>query len=188
MVVFDLDGVIAKYVPSDYKDADGKENFKFLRKGYFLEREVDPFALGIFRSCVRSMPDETFAITGVSDDIQHKNRLTIDKLIWTNNKAPEFDIGSKFISTSDSKAKVVELLRGRPLTKRDILIDDYNKNLYSWIAAGGTAIKYINEYNSVWDGYIIDSREFNKEDIDCENNKKMIQDAFHSIVHIMLEA
>ena len=40
---------------------------------------------------------------------------------------------------------------------KDILIDDYNPNLYSWMSRGGTAIKYINNVNSVdsWVGSYI---------------------------------
>ena len=51
----------------------------------------------------------------------------------------------------------IEWLRGSSITRKDILIDDYNPNLYSWMSRGGTAIKYINDFNSAgsWVGQCI---------------------------------
>lgn len=45
----------------------------------------------------------------------------------------------------------------RKLSRKDILIDDYNKNLQEWENAGGTAVKYCNGINSpdTWKGFCI---------------------------------
>lgn len=47
-----------------------------------------------------------------------------------------------------TKAEAVTKTFGRPLSKSDILVDDYNQNLFYWKKAGGTAVKYINYQNS----------------------------------------
>ena len=39
-------------------------------------------------------------------------------------------------------------LKQNNLTKDMVLIDDYNRNLNSWINAGGTGVKYLNGENS----------------------------------------
>ena len=42
----------------------------------------------------------------------------------------------------------------RTLSKKDVLIDDWNPNLQMWEKHGGTAIKYLNGINSAdsWAG------------------------------------
>ena len=70
-----------------------------------------------------------------------------DKIMWLHKWLPYIDIDHILISVT-SKRDVVEYIHNHNLTKNDILIDDYNKNLIDWTKAGGTAIKYCNGINN----------------------------------------
>jgi hypothetical protein len=74
---------------------------------------------------------------------------------WVHSVIPEFDVGSHFIAVSKSKHSAITQLKGIELSKKDILVDDYNPNLLAWEVAGGTAVKYLNGINSPdsWYGY-----------------------------------
>lgn len=83
-----------------------------------------------------------------------------DKIQWMNTNFPNFDNKHLiWVPEEVPKANAVSVIFDRPLTKTDILLDDYNPNLIYWRNAGGTAIKYINENNSItsWDGAYITS-------------------------------
>ena len=62
------------------------------------------------------------------------------------------------IKVGENKADMVEFFLDTELTKEDILIDDYTKNLTEWEFAGGTGIKAlngINGKNGVWKGLAV---------------------------------
>lgn len=155
MIFFDMDGVLAKYDRGGYnfEEEDGPN---YLKKGYFLEREPDSGAVALFRKCLKVCPNDIYIITSVPSG-DKRNSIIFDKLAWIDKYLPEFDIGTHFIATTSSKMSFIEWLRGSSITSKDILIDDYNPNLYSWMSRGGTAIKYINNVNSVdsWVGSYI---------------------------------
>lgn len=74
-----------------------------------------------------------------SDD---NTRITYEKLEWLSllglNK-----YFSSFITTKNSSEKVKYLTPGK------LLIDDFDQNVNSWIAAGGVAIKHYSLENTV---------------------------------------
>lgn len=53
------------------------------------------------------------------------------------------------------------LFVGRPLSRRDILLEDYQPNCIEWERAGGTSVKVLNGVNSLktWHGLFIDPRK-----------------------------
>lgn len=158
MLAFDMDGVIVKYDRDGYiKQEDGLMPFEEPDGHYFYDREEDEDALELFRKCVKMMPDETTIITTVSKEPNIRYEQTIDKMGWIHERVPAFDVGSKFLALSNDKHNFIKDIRGMSLNKRDILIDDYNPNLFKWMLAGGTAIKYINGINNLdsWPGYSI---------------------------------
>lgn len=77
-----------------------------------------------------------------------------EKKIWIRRYFPnllfEFFI---FVEMGTNKAEKI-----CSITKSDILIDDYNKNLLEWRKAGGTSVKLVNEINDkgnfgpLWNG------------------------------------
>lgn len=156
MICFDLDGVVAKYDWSGYDFASNKGP-KFLQDGYFYEREPDENALGLLRLCVKMCPNDTYITTGVPAH-KNRNKMVIDKMRWIDERVPEFDLGTHFIAPTGKKMSFIEWIRGSAITNRDILIDDWNVNLYSWMVRGGTAIKFLNGLNSKesWPGFYLD--------------------------------
>lgn len=145
MISFDMDGVLCFYDRAgyDFSDPTGPA---YLKPGYFLNRIPDTTAVELLRRCLAVCPNGTYIITSVPKD-SNRNRIILDKLNWIDQHIPEFDIGAHFIATTSNKMSFIEWLRGSSITRKDILIDDYNTNLYGWTARGGTAIKYINGIN-----------------------------------------
>lgn len=153
-----MDGVLVKYEWDGYTtQVDGVK--KYLTPNYFAERKPDNVAIDLFKRCVDLFPNETYIITSVPNN-ENRNRIVIDKLTWIDKYIPGFDIGTHVICTTSNKMSFIEWLRGSTITKKDILIDDYNKNIYSWMMRGGTSVKWLNGLNSreSWHGPCLDGR------------------------------
>lgn len=99
------------------------------------------------RMCSLSSVDETF-----------KNVYSTAKDYWMDENA--YFITERIYATNGRrKSEAV----GRKLSKNDILLDDYSKNLNEWIEDGGTGIKIRNPINCVngnWKGEIICNQDF----------------------------
>lgn len=148
MLFFDMDGVVATYDRGGY-DFTTKEGPEFLKPGYFLNREPDERGVQLLKDCLKNCPNDTYIITGIPKaEISIRNQIIFDKMRWLTQVVPEFDIGTKFIAPTDSKMNFIEWIRGTSIGKNDVLIDDYNPNLFSWSTRGGTAIKFLNGINS----------------------------------------
>lgn len=80
-----------------------------------------------------------------------------EKDMWSDTFIPEISKERKIFVPCGGKmkCKAAEEYLGRPLSKNDILIDDYSKNLTEWENEGGLAVKYLNGINgkgNVWKG------------------------------------
>ena len=162
MLWWDMDGVLFIYRREDYEGED--PNWK--KEGYYRNLLPDSTAKVVFNECCRLFPDDNGIITSVP--IEYRNRMTIDKIQSIDRHFPAFDFGANFIAVSTKgKASILEYLRGRQLTKKDILIDDWNPNLYSWEMHGGTAIKWSNGENDPhsFTGIVIDAVTDSASDI-----------------------
>lgn len=158
MISFDMDGVLVKYDWDGYTTkVDGV--LKYLTPGYFLEREPDNIAIELCKKCMELFPNETYIITSVPNN-ENRNRVVLEKLNWVDKHIPGFDIGTHVICTTSNKMSFIEWLRGSTITEKDILIDDFNKNIYSWLMRGGTSVKWLNGLNSqdTWFGPYLDGR------------------------------
>lgn len=159
MLYFDLDGVIAKYDKSMYIGDEPK----FITEPYlsFKMLEADEYMHGLFKTCCDFFPDETYIMSAVySGDMNVALNQMTAKLEWLRYEFPEFDLTHIIFTSSQGKPLHLSKIKDMALTSRDILIDDFNRNLYAWSIAGGTAIKYINGINhaETWDGLCIDKQ------------------------------
>ena len=163
MIYFDMDGVLAKYDLSGYTGECPE--FKKLGAHYFAGLEADEVALDVFRTMYREIPGSVMVLTSVSLERDIRNEQTFDKIQWLLKNFPDFDFGAHFLSSSTEKRNLISNIRGMSLTKRDILVDDWNANLYAWANNGGTAVKYLNGLNSKdsWPGEYLDGTEFSSK-------------------------
>jgi 5'(3')-deoxyribonucleotidase len=143
-----MDGVLVKYDIGAYSG----DNPLWLRKNghYFKDLEPDrkmlEFVDKLHQQC-RYNDDEMFILTSLPMNSAMFNEHFHDKIIWLNKWIPYMEIDNILISVT-SKRDAIEYIKDHQLTKNDILIDDYNKNLNEWQAGGGVAVKYINGINS----------------------------------------
>lgn len=154
---FDMDGVAVIYDRNAYK---GK-NPIWLRKNqhYFRNLEPDRKILEVMDTIhqqSRYTSETLNMLTSLPMNGAIFNEHFHDKILWNRDWLPYLDINNILISVT-SKRDAVEFIHDHALTKDDVLIDDWNKNLVEWKLAGGTAIKYCNGLNSPdsWDGPVI---------------------------------
>ena len=153
MITFwiDMDGVLAKYHRKDYKCADPK----FLHYGEHYFRTLEPIqkmvdaVKELDAECKRTGKGKVIILTGihyVSNPLLEEHIQ--DKLAWLHEYLPNLDTNTQFAPTTDNKPIQAMLFKGTALTRNDILIDDFNKNLYDWEAYSGTPIKFLNGTNN----------------------------------------
>lgn len=145
---FDMDGVLVQYGVGDYTG----ENPVWLKKNlhYFRNLNPDMKALKIADAIWRQSQITTnrvYILTSLSPKGAIFNEHMHDKILWLHEWMPYIPIENILISVT-SKRDAVEYINGHDLTEKDVLIDDYNKNLIEWEKAGGRAIKYCNGINS----------------------------------------
>ncbi len=69
-----------------------------------------------------------------------------EKINWIGKNIP--NVNSYILcNVGENKAKVLKD-KGYKIDKNAILIDDYSKNIFQWEENGGTAIKFINNFNN----------------------------------------
>lgn len=144
----DMDGVIAQYD----RDAYVGDNPRWLKKNehYFLnlqpDRKMLEFVDTLHQRC-RYTGDDIFILTSLPYNGAIFNEQFHDKIAYLNKWFPYIDINHILISVT-SKRDAVEYIQNHTLTKNDILIDDFNRNLVDWQNAGGTPVKYCNGINN----------------------------------------
>ncbi len=144
----DMDGVLVKYDREAYKG----DNPRWLRKNEHYFRDLPPdrkvleFVDKLYERC-RYNEDELYILTTLPMNSAMFNEHFHDKMVFLGKWTPYIDINHILITVT-SKRDAIEYIQDHELTEKDILIDDYNKNLKDWASAGGTAVKYCNGINS----------------------------------------
>lgn len=148
---FDMDGVLAVF-----QRAARDKPLPFMKLGghYFMHRMPDRKALKIFETLYgpQTPNAEVHILTRIldeSEDISPELQMEwwTDKRAWVLSNTTGVDTSTCFLTSGKDKGL---LLKDVPDHQRKyhILIDDFNPNLRNWQAAGGTAVKYINDINS----------------------------------------
>ena len=162
---FDMDGVLSEYNHSDYIG----HNPKYLESHYFASRPVNPLMRDLITKVIKYdsvlQPNHnTGIISKVQPSVSKFIEESKDKTAWVHkNISNPYDPQLKspslkllFTGHNESKAETVKTFLQRPLTKADVLIDDYNPNLEDWVNHGGTAIKYGLGDKESWSSYYFD--------------------------------
>lgn len=162
MIYWDCDGVLLKYDYSMYDHIDGQPDWNELGAHAFLKCEPDSFIQAVTKRISEQMPDDQAVLTAVDGRNGHlsRNEQIFDKMQVIAVQYPWINL-CNFMACESEKRNAIGKIKGMRLTKSDILIDDFKKNLSAWRNAGGTAIKYINDINSIgdWPGHVIHSTQ-----------------------------
>ena len=147
-IYIDMDGTIARFHDENlYLE-------RMFEKGFF--RDLKPFenAVAAIEKLVNDSKAEIYILSATlnSCSLDEKNQ-------WLDKYLPNIDKDHRiFTSLNVPKSEAI----GHQLTDKDILIDDYNKNLLEWEKAGGTSVKAKNNINhkglhgELWKGEIVD--------------------------------
>lgn len=147
-IFVDMDGTIARFHDENlYLE-------RMFEKGFF--RDLKPFenAVSAIKELVKDNTSEIFILSATVNSCSLE-----EKQEWLDRYLPEIDKEHRiFTSLNVPKSEAI----GHRLTDKDILIDDYNKNLLEWQKAGGTSVKAKNNINhkglhgELWKGDLID--------------------------------
>lgn len=146
---FDMDGVLARYDRDAYDPAKGRITglplYMDEHAHYFKHCIPDPLAISLFRSCMQAgIP--SFILTSVRSDLPWAR---FDKVAWVAGQIPECDTSQQLIIADGDKAQAIMAARRMSsLGPGMLLVDDFNRNLWDWRRAGGTAVKYLNGVNT----------------------------------------
>lgn len=140
---FDMDGVLSLYEPEAYVGVN--PTFR-TQPNYFRNLAPDALMMEVFSVLTaRNAPGiDVHVISKCQSSVQKFMEESSDKRLWlhehVSGDSPVFE--SHFVGEKESKADKAMAVLGRPLTKHDVLIDDYNANLQDWMDKGGCALKY----------------------------------------------
>lgn len=149
-VFFDMDNTLSILQP-ETETIESKKRIHTVCH-YFRNLKPNPQIKKLTEYLATTPYAELFLISHTTEQSQEAATENMyDKTIWRDENYPVFDNKHTIWIPNQTvtKAKAVELIYNRKLTRTDILIDDYNLNLKAWNAAGGTAIKLINNDNSI---------------------------------------
>jgi len=143
-IFLDMDGTLVGF-PDTREDKHLLT--KMYEKGFFENLEPLPF-LHEMNKVAALFPENIYVLSACIDSPYCKP----EKILWLKKHLPAACKENVIFTTTKRKKAlyIAEKLYGsrrRRLSKYDILIDDYSKNIVEWEQAGGTAIKFKNGYN-----------------------------------------
>ena len=151
-VYFDMDGVMAKYDYDLYVPKRENEVPPFLKLGSHVFLYLEPMknvmeAFNILYKRYKDNPDVRIKVlTSIPVGLLQAEH-TLDKYTWCVSNIEEFHTEDFFCTSVKKHNAIADTLWN--LTENDILVDDWNANLYNWREHGGYALKLVNEINSV---------------------------------------
>lgn len=141
-IFFDMDGVL-------FKSQDKVSSLEiFYEQGYFKNLSIHKNVMESFNRLLEKDPHQVYIISHLVDSPFARK----EKLESIVENCPLMDKHNIiFLPYGESKSRFVP----EDVREKDILIDDYNPNLYDWQNQGGVSIKMVNEFNDrsrEWDG------------------------------------
>ena len=146
MLFTDMDGVVAVYDRAAFiENPDG--TLPFMEPGihFFSSRLPDNRIIDAYERLSKN--HDFLVLSNIVDDPVVADEHKEDKKEWVKKYMPYVDIEKQLYVIMEPKYKTAERLLNRKLEKTDILISDFKNDIYPWIEAGGTAIKYLNGIN-----------------------------------------
>lgn len=141
----DVDGVLAIYEPHIYRSEDPP--YKKPGIHYFKSCKPDHRMLQALYLISRQLP--TYVVTNIATDVSSvvQKEHQEDKHHWLATHLTFLE-KQQYNTIQETKAAYASNILDRHLTSTDILISDYNIDLYHWTASGGSGVKYLNHINS----------------------------------------
>lgn len=143
---FDMDGVLVQYNKSDF--IGDHPRYRIRNSHYFLTLKPDERVLDVMKILSNTPSCTVNVLTSVLAQDETLKEHIIDKTKWVSNYCPFIDIDNQLFISTGKKHHQISQIHKRPLSNKDILIDDFNKNLNDWIRAGGISVKYANGTNN----------------------------------------
>lgn len=137
-IYIDMDGVLAKW------DTESKQSDTH-KRGYFLEREIDPFIKGVIEVLKEKRED-----VAILTSVYQNGYAEEEKRTWLNN-AGLAEVEMIAVPYGHDKSAYIQHTDA-------VLLDDYSSNLHKWVRAGHKGVKYrngINGTNGTWKGSTI---------------------------------
>lgn len=131
----DMDGTLCEFTPC-------REVETLYQKGYFENLNPREEFIDLIKDYIKKYgKDEVYVLTSYLSDSSFAYE---EKEMWLKKYVPQIkEENYIFVPYGESKAKFAK----EKLCKRDILLDDFSKNLFEWEGKGGTAIKVMNGIN-----------------------------------------
>lgn len=133
-VFVDMDGVLCEYrAESTVEDME--------KSGYFYNLSPRKDMVDALNFLINSKEGEVFILSAVLPSVADQAKA--EKNAWLNKHMSAIDESHR-IFTLCGTDKVAAI---KDFKSSDVLFDDYSANLNNWIAAGGKAVKILNEVN-----------------------------------------
>lgn len=144
-VFIDMDGTLARFHDEfDYENAHKEVSLeRMFEKGFFANLKPFENMISGLNEIIKEFSDkcEFFILSACVDG--EPPYCKAEKNEWLDRYLPDIPRENRiFTKVGAPKSDYVE-----NISEKDILIDDYNRSLRQWKAAGGTGVKCVNNIN-----------------------------------------
>lgn len=137
-IYVDMDGTLCRFHDTEHQYIEA-----MWTQGFYINLKPFEELLNGLSVCIDRNPDAEFYILSAVLDTE-PSFAEAEKREWLHKFLPQ--ISDEHILFSPAGTDKSEYIGS--ISSDCCLIDDYNKNLKEWQAAGGTAIKFINDINN----------------------------------------
>lgn len=174
-VYVDMDGTLAEW------RTDLRSEEELFEKGYFLNLRDNP---GIVEAVKGLLENRNCEVYILSHYLEESLYAKAEKEEWLRRYLPELG-NENIVFVPYGREKALYAGSEGALTKDDILLDDYSKNLFEWENAGGRGIKFMNGVNGTKGTWKGDSVSVNSTDIAKDLFCKVMEKPENELFRIM---